>query len=370
MQSATETVLLNSPSIGTQRHVVVHRFGTSHLRPKIFLHAGLHADEPAGMVILHHLIRLLSERGDEPNGEIVIVPCANPIGLSQRLQGYHAARSDLGVGGNFNRNFPDLSEYVRKRLRATRINGGTIDESVIDMVLRDSIATLTPKTELDSLKQLLLKLAIDANYVLDLHTDDEGVVYTFVSDPDHPAANLLSHHVGSAVTIASWSNDVTFLAGCYRPWLAALQEASAGQMARRLGATLEYRGTRDVSDPIALADAQGLIGFIEAVGILAPSERNTTPTKTLNTSLDCIDYVKATTPGIILFSKAPGDTVAMGEEVAQILDPTTGDRRSVVARSSGIVFGHVASRIAVPGSTIATVAGSSPLPTDDADPYP
>lgn len=370
MQSVTETIPLISPSIGTQRHVVVHRFGTKNLGTKIFLHAGLHADEPAGMVILHHLIRLLRERDDEPNGEIVIVPCANPIGLSQRLQGYHAARSDLGLGGNFNRNFPDVSPFVRKRLIAIRDEGGTVDDSSIELALRDSIAALTPKTELENLKQLLLKLAIDADYVLDLHTDDEGVVYTFVSDADHPAADLLSQHVGSAVTIASWSDDVTFLAGCYRPWHAAFEQATAVPIARRLGATLEYRGTRDVSDPIALADARGLIGFMEAVGILAPSEHNLTATKTLNTTLECIDYIQANTPGIILFSKAPGDTVAIGEVVAQILDPTTGDRRSLVARSSGIVIGHVASRIAVPGSTIVTIAGSAALSRDDADPFP
>ncbi|WP_352707301.1 succinylglutamate desuccinylase/aspartoacylase family protein [Mesorhizobium sp. M0195] len=72
---------------------------------------GLHADELPGMVILSHLVRLLQERESEPNGEIIIVPCANPIGLSQRVQGYHAGRSDLGLGGNFNRNFPNLPPW-------------------------------------------------------------------------------------------------------------------------------------------------------------------------------------------------------------------------------------------------------------------
>ncbi|MER8389338.1 hypothetical protein NKH14_28280 [Mesorhizobium sp. M1380] len=68
------------------------------------------------------------KRDDEPNGEIIIVPCANPIGLSQRLQGYHAGRSDLGVGGNFNRNFPDVSNLLDEELSRLRREDHVMDE--------------------------------------------------------------------------------------------------------------------------------------------------------------------------------------------------------------------------------------------------
>ncbi|MER8562669.1 succinylglutamate desuccinylase/aspartoacylase family protein [Mesorhizobium sp. M0578] len=370
MKCVTENLSLAASSIGTQRHIVVHRFGAGHLGPKIYFQAGLHADEPAGMVILHHLVRLLNERSDEPKGEIVIVPCANPIGLSQRLQGYHAGRSDLGVGGNFNRNFPDVSALVRERLIAIQDEGATVDDSAIERVLRDSIATLSPRTELNSMKQSLLKLAIDSDYVLDLHTDDEGIVYTFVSDADHPAADLLSQHTASKVTVAFLPSYITFSAGCYRPWRVASEQVPEGSTARRFAATLECRGTRDVSDQIAMNDARGLMGFVEAVGILAASGNEAPVTTTFKTTLECIDYVQANTAGVILFSKAPGDAITVGEEVATILDPTTGDRCSLLARSSGIVIGHAASRISVPGLTIVTIASSSPLPKGDADPFP
>ncbi|MER8389337.1 hypothetical protein NKH14_28275 [Mesorhizobium sp. M1380] len=69
------------------------------------------------------------------------------------------------------------------------------------MTLRKAVAALVPKTELDSMKQALLGLAIDADYVVDAHCDDGEIVYAYVSDPDHPAVDLLSRHIGSVVTI-------------------------------------------------------------------------------------------------------------------------------------------------------------------------
>ncbi|WP_201842453.1 succinylglutamate desuccinylase/aspartoacylase domain-containing protein [Microvirga zambiensis] len=370
MLSVTEDIPLFTSWIGTRRHITVYRFGVGRPGPKIYLQGGLHADEPPGMLVLHHLIRLLQERDDEPNGEIIIVPCANPIGLSQRIQGHLAGRSDLGVGGNFNRNFPDVSAQLGEQLSLLRSEGHVLDEAAIRLALRNAVAVVVPKTELDSMKKALLGLAIDADYVVDAHCDNGEVVYAFVSDPDHPAADLLSRHIRSVVTIGGRADVVTFPAACYRPWRVARELLPDVAATRRLAATIEYRGTRDVSDDVATEDAQGLIGFMEAVGVLESSGKVQPEAVSLRTTLECVEYVQISAPGLLIFSKATGDNVEAGEEVAQILDPTTGERKSVTARSSGIMFGRVGSRVAVPGSTIATIAGTAPLATDPGDPYP
>ncbi len=370
MRSDIEKVPLSISSIGTQRQLVLYRFGAGRPGPKIYLQAGLHADEPPGMVILHHVIKMLQERDGEPRGEIVIVPCANPIGLSQRIQGYHAGRSDLGVGGNFNRNFPDVSAPIVENISTLTTKGEVVDEAIVKLALRRAVAALVPKTELDSMKQTLLGHAIDADYVLDIHCDDEAVVYAYVSDPAHPAAKLFSRHIGSVVTIGGSYGPGTFKDSCFRPWRAAQEVLPNVSMTGCLAATLEYRGTRDVRDELAIADARGLISFMEATGVLDPSSAEHLENNSRHITLDCVDYIQADAPGIILFSKGPGDFIEAGEEVAQILDPSTGERTIVAARCSGIVFGHVASRIAVPGSSIASIAGTSPLPKEAGDPFP
>ncbi|MBB4423882.1 putative deacylase [Bradyrhizobium sp. CIR48] len=137
-----------------------------------------------------------------------------------------------------------------------------------------------------------------------------------------------------------------------------------------MAATLEYRGTTDVSDDLAVKDALGLIGFMEAVRILEPKSKLQQGGDTLHARLECVEYVAASAHRVVIFSKATGQKVAAGEEIAQILDPTTGERTSVTVRSPGIMFGRTGSRIAAPGSTLAAIAGTTPLDSDCADPFP
>ena len=50
---------LSHGDVGTQRSLVVHRYGRDGARPKAYLQAALHADEIPAMMVPHHLIRLL-----------------------------------------------------------------------------------------------------------------------------------------------------------------------------------------------------------------------------------------------------------------------------------------------------------------------
>jgi len=80
---------LMAMSPGTERSLLVHRFGASGARPKAYLQAGIHADEIPGLLVLQHLLGQLmaaDAAGDIP-GEIIVVPFANPIGLGQRFRG-------------------------------------------------------------------------------------------------------------------------------------------------------------------------------------------------------------------------------------------------------------------------------------------
>ena len=97
-------------SPGTARSVLVHRFGTAASGRKAYLQASLHADETPALLTAHHLLRRL-QTADEAgaiDGEIIVVPYANPIGLDQFLNGNHSGRHELASGGNFNRDWPAL----------------------------------------------------------------------------------------------------------------------------------------------------------------------------------------------------------------------------------------------------------------------
>ena len=70
---------------GAEMKIRHFRYGIPGSRPRVYLQASLHADEIPGMLVLHHLMRLLdtADRARHIRGEIIIVPAANPMGLSQ-----------------------------------------------------------------------------------------------------------------------------------------------------------------------------------------------------------------------------------------------------------------------------------------------
>ena len=107
-------------ALGGQRQLSHFHFGAPGTGEKVYLQAGLHADEIPGMLVLHYLKRLLSqaERRGELRGEIILVPVANPPGLAQVLLSGGVGRFDLASGRNFNRDFPDLAALAQPYLRA------------------------------------------------------------------------------------------------------------------------------------------------------------------------------------------------------------------------------------------------------------
>src|SRR6266403_1894734 len=161
------TLLPSSP--GTTRHIAVHRYAGTGSGLKVYMQASLHANELPAMLVGQHLIALLdtAEAEGRINGEIVIVPVANPIGLGQGVDGVHLGRYELATGQNFNRGFFDhaaaLAERVKGRLGVDAVgNVGLIRREWAALV-----AERAPSSELASLRQHLMSRALDADIVLD-----------------------------------------------------------------------------------------------------------------------------------------------------------------------------------------------------------
>ena len=100
MTGEVTTVAIGGTAPGTVQSLSIHRFGAPGARPKVYVQAALHADEIPGMLTAQHLIRLLQAHADAGRimGEVVVVPLANPIGLSQRIMGGMVGRFSLADG--------------------------------------------------------------------------------------------------------------------------------------------------------------------------------------------------------------------------------------------------------------------------------
>ncbi|MEM7654054.1 MAG: succinylglutamate desuccinylase/aspartoacylase family protein, partial [Pseudomonadota bacterium] len=128
---------LETASPGTIREIKSHHFGVEGARPKIYLQAAIHADELPALLVAHHLLRKLIEadaRG-EILGEVILVPVANPIGLSQTLNGYLVGRYELSGELNFNRNWPDLSSALAEKVAGKLGSDSAANEKVVRAAL-------------------------------------------------------------------------------------------------------------------------------------------------------------------------------------------------------------------------------------------
>lgn len=193
MLRAGEVSRYSLPAWGpaTSSELVAVRFrGTVNDR-KVYIQAGLHADEAPGYLVADRLIELLDEAavGGRLRDEIVVVPIANPIGLTQWTMETIQGRFDLSDNINFNRCFPELVEAVAERIK-DRLTGEPSDNvRLIRTVTAELLAKQKAVSPAAAMKLQLMRLAYDADLVLDLHCDFEAVLH--VLHGDSPLARMV-----------------------------------------------------------------------------------------------------------------------------------------------------------------------------------
>ncbi|HYC06040.1 MAG TPA: succinylglutamate desuccinylase/aspartoacylase family protein [Azospirillaceae bacterium] len=347
---------------GTRRSVPVLRFGApAGGGPKAYIQAGLHADESPGHLVAQHLRERLTDldAGGLVRGEIVLVPCANPIGLDQVLLGQHAGRFELASGVNFNRAYADLAARVADRVAGRLGPDAGRNVQLVRAELRAAARTLPAQTEAEALRRLLLSLAADADIVLDLHCDAEAVMHMYTGAELWPAAADLAAETGCrAVFLASESGGEPFDEACSGLWwrLRARLGGEAPLPAACLAATLELRGQSDVDDALAAEDAAAILRFLTRRGLIAGEAPPLPPALCEATPLAGVLRVRAPSAGIVAHKVALGTRVAAGEVVAELVDPVAGTRTPVASALEGLVWARARDRYVGAGDIVASIA--------------
>lgn len=340
---------------GVTYELAVRRFGTPGARPKAYIQAGLHADEVPGMLAAHWLCRQLARLEKEGGivGEVVVLPAANPIALSQRLLGSAIGRFDLQDGGNFNRGYPALRPDVPGLGHDPAAN-----TALVRAALLAARAEGQPVTPAQHLKHALLGLALDADVVLDLHCDGEATMHLYTLTPAEEMGRALGGFLGAeAILLAEDSGDDPFDEACSRPWLALHRQNPAVPLAC-FAATVELRGQADVSDALAEADALALLGFLRWRGVLS-GPAPALPPSCEPTPLAGTEPLSAPIAGIVVYRRKVGERIEAGDVVADIVDPATGETAEVRAQSSGLLFARGVARFAPAGRRLGKIAGRS-----------
>ena len=370
MNRTTKHHALPCPGIGTERRLTVHRYGMRGARPKAYFQGALHADEVPGLMVQHHLARLLNEAAAAGGilGEIVLVPYANPIGLAQFVNGDHMGRYDMKGGGNFNRNWPDLLEPLTERIDGKLSREPEANVSLIRGILNELLASRQPEGELAALRHILLREAIDADLVFDLHCDDESLLYLYTLPAFWPEASDLAAELGcAAVLLADPSGGNPFDETFSSLWTRLAERFPEHPVPLAcFSTTLELRGQADVSDALGARDAAALFRILQRRGLLA-GDPGPLPALTAQVAdFTAVDNIKAPATGIVSYKVEPGARVREGEVIAELIDPgadTCEAARHVVAsRTEGLLLTRLLHKYVMAGSSIAKVVGSKPLP--------
>ncbi|MDT7833721.1 succinylglutamate desuccinylase/aspartoacylase family protein [Aquabacterium sp. OR-4] len=351
---------------GTTRSLTSLHYGTPGSGPKVLIQASLHADEVPGMLVAHHLRQRLGalESAGRLRGEVVLVPAANPIGIGQWTLRSHQGRFELASGENFNRAYADLAPAVAEAVRGQLGADAAANVARVRAALRAAVAALPAASELQSLRKALFGLAVDADVVLDLHCDGEGVLHFYTTPDCWPGLQPLARCMGAqAVLLAEQSGGEPFDEALSMPWaLLARQFGPATPLPQAcLAVTIELRGEADVAHPLAAQDAAAIEQFLALRGLVADAPSDAAalpPLRCEATPLAGSMPLVAPHGGVIVFVRAPGERVTAGDTIAELIDPFTGALTPLKTPVDGLFFARENRRFAVAGMSVGKVAGA------------
>jgi predicted deacylase len=358
---------LVSPSLGSFKTLSSFHFGKPGLGPKIYLQASLHAEELPGMLVAHHLRAMLetAEMAGHLRCEIVLVPVANPIGLAQRIDHKPMGRFELDTSENFNRCYPDLAAAVEPAVRDKLGANAQANVTTVRQAMGAYLNAWQATTELQSLRRMLLLLAHDADYVLDLHCDCEGVLHFYTEEACWGKMDTLAHFLGAqAILLAKSSGNRPFdecLSGAW--WqLADRLKANGIDVPLTQGCcstTIELRGELDVRHDLAITDSRAILTWMRHIGALTDQPADTVPpARCPATPLPGSETLRAPAAGIVVFAADPGQRLSVGDLVVEVIDPIANQVHRVNAGVAGVFYARIRDRYITAGGELGKIAGA------------
>lgn len=351
-----EKVALKSGSFGSESSLTLWRYGVVGARPKVYLQAGLHADEWPGMLVLHHLHQKLSQA--TVHGEVLIVPVANPVGLRQFIGGYQLGRFDFDYTGNFNRAYLDLSEAALPLL-----SGKSLNKETIRHAFSQALQAWQPELESDYLRKTLQLLCVDADIMLDLHCDAQACLHAFANEKQRKQAELLAQCMElSALILEEDLHSMAFDEAFAAPWWRLAEKLGVEFADTPFAATIELRGEREISDALAVKDSDGIMRFLAAMGVVdTPPDLATW--QPIGTPLAGVARLTAPVAALVSFRCCVGEVVRKGQCVAELIDALdpTAPRIDLRSPTDGVVYALGRNHMVRAGHVVAQIAGKAVL---------
>ncbi len=354
---------------GKQTELNYYRVGPADAAKKVYLQGALHADEQPGILILHHLLERLhaADKAGELGAEFVVFPMVNPLGMGDIEFGKHQGRYNRASGVNHNRGWLELYDLLAADFAAGLGDDGADNVARVRAALRAGAAELPEKTAFEQWQKILITEACDADYVFDLHCDDDALMYIYTLPQMADDMRKLADWTGAAATLlAEEGGGNSFDEVWPAVWLRLARENPDCPVPLPiLSCTLEYRGQIDTFDTLNRRDAENLYGFFQEQGLIGGDAIAGKGSAAAPTDLRATEFLRAPAAGLVVFCVELGQRVERGERIADLLlldgDQAFVERRPLLAGTSGLVLSRTINKYVWTDANVAKIVGDEIL---------
>ena len=366
-EKISHNLIGDTPGRSTELNYV--RIGPVEADKKVYLQAALHADEQPGILILHHLLSMLraADAAGELNARFVLFPMVNPLGMGDIEFDQHQGRYNRANGVNHNRDWPVLYDAIGDGL-AERLgdDAGTNIQRVRER-LRAWAESLPQVTAFQQWRRYVIAEACDADYVFDLHCDDDSLVHIFSVPQLADNMQQLADWCGAAATLlAEDSGGGSFDEVWPAIWLRLAAQCGDKPLPLPVvSCTLEFRGEADTFDALNQRDAENLFGYFQEQGLIGGSLRGEKSKGRVPTDLRATEYLRAPQSGLLAYQVETGDWVEKGDCIADLIqldgDGAFEARIPLRAGTAGQVISRQLGKYVWAGANVSKIVGEAIL---------
>ncbi|MCJ8318947.1 MAG: M14 family metallopeptidase [Colwellia sp.] len=334
-QVSKELMHVGEMASGAQLTVPVYRLkaqGNANFSkgPSVYIQANMHGAEVQGNAVIYQLLELLKNL--KINGDITLVPYANPVACNHKNGEYTLGRFDPITGVNWNRMY-HFDESVIEPFAEQHIGSSDseIEASFKQLMLTDIEQKLDHNifglTTGQRIAYQLQRLAHQADLVLDLHTGPISSKHLYCPEYCQESANYfdIPHTLIIPNDFDGALDEATFC-----PWW-TLQEkfknlgrdlSLSDGVLNKESFTVELGSQEQIDLAEAHQDALGILSYLNYKGVLAEQHAQEFIPQTM-TRYGCYlkDYKALYSPmgGMVDYLAEFGQLLAAGEPLVRIL---------------------------------------------------
>lgn len=317
-----EVMHVGEMASGAALTVPVYRLKGTGEGSNVYIQANMHGAEVQGNAVIFQLLEIL--RGIKLNGDITLVPYANPVGCNHKNGEYTLGRFDPITGVNWNRMYhfdaeiiaPFAQQHIDSDDEKIAAEFSALLLNTIDEKLDHNIFGLTTGQRI---AYQLQRMAHQADIVLDLHTGPISSKHLYC--PEY-AINSASYFDIPHTIIIPNEFDGAMDEATFCPWW-SLQSAfkSLGReypLAKE-SFTVELGSQEQIDLDIAHQDAKSILSYLQYKNVLQEQQYIPQPMTRYGCYLK--DYKAFYSPmgGMVDYLAEFGQPLAAGQPLARIL---------------------------------------------------